>query len=303
MSKASSEHITFISLIFAGFSIWSYSNIENEDYQVKKSALESEKFSDTSKSIKTPEHSSKSKNQFTSSFHYLNSSKILTIPIEYPGVKSDLLGFGLKQSSKNVVTRKSAKNDSSRVFNSKIDFPTPTTGCSKNHEIEVKKHLKNILSFLNSTEILGKFNPPTTLVIWNLQKLKHSNHSDHNFGKYMKTKFQPIFENTSIQLVVKDFPFESYPRNVQDMHKYAWKVMINTNMLLNYGSVWWFDSSIAVKKDKYQQFADIVYKSLFEDKSCFLFTAPGASHDYVSRTCQTTMKYLEPTNNGERTNS
>ena len=36
MSKAGSEHITFITLVFTVFSIWSYSKVENDDYQVKE---------------------------------------------------------------------------------------------------------------------------------------------------------------------------------------------------------------------------------------------------------------------------
>ena len=297
MSKAGSEHITFITLVFTVFSIWSYSKVENDDYQVKEHKLDgilvvSEPAYVTPNAEHPPEVIFSStvlpKTDFSVTLHYKNSELALTIPLTpensfYSGVIQDLQNFKYSQN-RSATDRKP-------------DFPVPATGCSQNHEIEVKKHLKNIISFLKSDDVKTKFNPVKKLIVWNLQKQKKSDHADFEFGKDLKVRLSPIFINSGIELEIRDFPFPDYPTNVQDMHHYSWKVIINTKMILEFGSLWWFDSSIAVKTDKYLEFTEIVYKALVKDKSCFLFAAPGASHDYISRTCQTTMKYLEPENN------
>jgi len=164
-------------------------------------------------------------------------------------------------------------------------FPTLVGAISANHLNEMKDHLPSYIEFLTSPELEKYFDPITEIYIWNID-------SDINFSKTIEETMQPLFEEHGITIKVPFFNNTEYPEHVANLHSYAWKVLINTKMLADFGTLWWFDASIKPKKERFEDFAKTVYEQIYEDNECFIFTAPSALHGQGWGTCHTMLDYL-----------
>jgi len=164
-------------------------------------------------------------------------------------------------------------------------FPTLVGAISANHLNEMKDHLPSYIKFLTSPELKEYFDPITEIYIWNID-------SDINFSKTIEETMQPLFEEHGITIKVPFFNNTDYPEHVANLHSYAWKVLINTKMLAEFGTLWWFDASIIPRKERFEDFAKTVYEQIYEDNECFIFTAPSSLHGQGWGTCHTMLDYL-----------
>ena len=205
-----------------------------------------------------------------------------SIAINYPTVKA-LLDNLDKASFKTTInpTRK---------------FPQLVTGLSLNHLSELKPHLLEFINFTESTEFLKYFDKPEKIVIWNL---------DH-VDKFQEMHLELTeLINNRIKLDFRQFDFRKFPVHVYSLGNFAWKIIINTMMLTEFGAIWWFDSSIMPLKgeikfeaenqkilSKYEVLANMTKLQIHSKKACYLFTAAGSNTDYSSFTCPKMYKYL-----------
>lgn len=164
-------------------------------------------------------------------------------------------------------------------------FPTLVGAISANHLNEMQDHLPSYIEFLTSPELLKYFDPITEIYIWNID-------SDINFSKTIEETMQPLFEEHGITIKVPFFNNTDYPEHVANLHSYAWKVLINTKMLAEFGTLWWFDASIKPRKERFEDFSKTVHEQIYEDNECFIFTAPSALHGQGWGTCHTMLDYL-----------
>ena len=170
---------------------------------------------------------------------------------------------------------------------------------SLNHLSELKPHLLEFINFTESAEFLKYFDKPEKIVVWNL---------DH-VDKFEEIR-QELTEliNNRIKLDFRQFEFRKFPVHVFALGNFAWKIIINTMMLTEFGGIWWFDSSIMPLKgeiqfktettesqttlSKYEVLANMTHLQIHDKKACYLFTAAGSNTDYSSYTCQKMHKYL-----------
>lgn len=177
-------------------------------------------------------------------------------------------------------------------------FPQLVTGLSKNHLAELKPHLLKFITFIESPEFSKYYDKPEKIVIWNLDR--------NDIDAFKKTSHElTATVNNRITLDFRQFEFEDFPPHVGNLGNFAWKIIINTMMLVEFGSIWWFDSSIMplnnklmfksvnrtgnIEKQKtiskYEILANMTRLQVHSRKACYLFTAAGSNTDYPSFTC------------------
>lgn len=92
--------------------------------------------------------------------------------------------------------------------------------------------------------------------------------------------------------------FSKHPstNHLINLNNYAFKIIIQTEILLEYGSLWWFDSSVSLEN----LVGDInrikILRKLIQsdqnDPSCVFFPVEPASHNNYDVTCQQMMDYF-----------
>ena len=176
-------------------------------------------------------------------------------------------------------------------------LPQLVTGLSKNHLAELKPHLLEFINFTESTDYLKYFDKPEQIVIWNI--------GHENEFQEMCKQLTDLAENR-IKLNFRQFNFKKFPKHVGNLGIFSWKIIINTMMLTEFGSVWWFDSSVSpligkinlnTEKifSKYEVLSNMTQLQIHDKKACFLFTAAGSNTDYKSFTCPQMHEYLNYT--------
>ena len=176
-------------------------------------------------------------------------------------------------------------------------LPQLVTGLSKNHLAELKPHLLEFINFTESTDYLKYFDKPEQIVIWNI--------GHENEFQEMCKQLTDLAENR-IKLNFRQFNFKKFPKHVGNLGIFSWKIIINTMMLTEFGSVWWFDSSVSplmgkinlnTEKifSKYEVLSNMTQLQIHDKKACFLFNAAGSSTDYKGFTCPQMHEYLNYT--------
>ena len=214
----------------------------------------------------------------------------------YPQIKTDT------ENLSNL--KKESKSDSKSNPWPKRKFPILVGAISKNHLKEMETHIGSLIAFVYSKEFQKYFDIPEEIVIWNIDKdIEPAEKFSAEVEQVIGSKIHEVDTDikTKIKLTVKNFPFKKYPSHVKDLHTYAWKVIINTLMIIEYGNLWWFDASVVPKPQRYEVLAKMVSNQLDENvivqskdgnqnrKTAFIFMPPSTLHGLGWATCKQTL--------------
>lgn len=133
--------------------------------------------------------------------------------------------------------------------------PTLVTGFSANHFHEHTTHIENLKE---------KF-PGQKVVVYDLGL-------EPDQIEFIKER--PEF------YVYRYFDFEQYPEHVKILKNYAWKTMIWAQVLPEFGSILWFDTSIYFWKNA----EDAIKTRILGRDTCWVFYIKQAGHDIASHT-------------------
>ena len=130
------------------------------------------------------------------------------------------------------------------------------------------------MKFFSSKEFLNYFDKPESIVVWNLEGYFESK-------EVLRQKIEAVLGG-SIRLDIRYFDFTLYPPHVRNLKNFAWKIIINTRMIAEFGAIWYFDTSIAVIEDptKFQNLANMTKLAIHDRQSCYQFNAPGSHTSY-----------------------
>ena len=103
-----------------------------------------------------------------------------------------------------------------------------------------------------------------------------------------------VFLKNSKDHVYKKFDFSKYPKHVEYLKNFAWKILIWAEVLPVYGGIVWFDSSIwfwngtdtESIRDKIfgKNLQNLKYSTNSKSDSCFLYYIKQATHNIASHT-------------------
>ena len=108
--------------------------------------------------------------------------------------------------------------------------PQPVTGFSLNHLSEHKQRIEAAINLFNNQTLFGQFWPQLKIIVYDLDW-----EPKPELVNYVKNHPNLIYRN---------FEFEKYPAFVKTLPNYSWKTIIWSEILQEYGSIFWFDTSI-----------------------------------------------------------
>uniref|UniRef100_A0A915IYV5 Uncharacterized protein n=1 Tax=Romanomermis culicivorax TaxID=13658 RepID=A0A915IYV5_ROMCU len=116
-------------------------------------------------------------------------------------------------------------------------FPEPTfvTAASQTH----------LRGFLRLVHTIQKFHPESKIVFYDL-----------TLPGYNEDWVEDIKRLCNV--VYRRFPFMTYPNHVEDLSRFRWKPLVIADALMEFGSIWYMDSSIALKKSNISHVHDLL---------------------------------------------
>lgn len=133
--------------------------------------------------------------------------------------------------------------------------PTPVTGCSTNHFHEHLSHVEQV----------KKYFPGKKIVFYDLGL---------NLGEVLYLK------NKTDTYIYRKLNFRDHPWHVSMLKTYAWKIAIWGEVLPEFGSIIWFDTSIWF----WQGAEDLIESKIRYQDSSFVYYIKEAAHDISSHT-------------------
>ncbi|XP_045182623.2 uncharacterized protein LOC123541268 isoform X2 [Mercenaria mercenaria] len=85
---------------------------------------------------------------------------------------------------------------------------------------------------------------------------------------------------------VRKFPFKKFPQHIRQLQLYTWKPLIVKMLLMEFGWVWWMDSSVRFITN------DLDRALKYSKDNSFLFLTYGVSLSVAKQTARQTMEYL-----------
>ena len=133
--------------------------------------------------------------------------------------------------------------------------PTPVTGCSTNH---FREHLSHV-------EQVRQFFPGKKIVFYDLGL---------SLGEAM------YLQNKTDIYIYRRLEYKNYPWHISQLKTYAWKVAIWAQVLPEFGSIIWFDTSIFF----WDGAKDIINKKIRDPSkdSSWIYYIKSAAHDISS---------------------
>lgn len=111
-------------------------------------------------------------------------------------------------------------------------YPVVVSGISENHVSEAASHIQSWINYLSANK--------SKIIIYNLGMSKRST-----------TKLTETFGD---KIELRQFNFQKYPDYVGHLNKYRFKPLIVAEILRDYPSIIWLDSSIVIRKNFTQCF-------------------------------------------------
>lgn len=189
--------------------------------------------------------------------------------------------FGVKSSDRIRDTIITLKTRSSDKIVKNLRIPVPVTAISSNHIHELKSHFKNILHFIESLSLDDR---PSEILIYNLAP--NSGNLKTSLSHFKKTT-----EHLNITLKIRDFEFKHYPSHVKDLHNYSWKILIQMEVLAEFGALWWFDASAKPNEDKFGLLEHSI-KSSVKNGFCQTFLTNPSGFVPGIHTCKKMLDFL-----------
>lgn len=137
--------------------------------------------------------------------------------------------------------------------------PQPVTAFSLNHITEHQQRIDSAISLFKEQTLFNVTWPELKIIVYDLN-LK----PEPDLVNYVKN--HP-------NLIYRKFNFDKYPKSVSNLMNYSWKILIFIEILKEFGSIFWFDTSI--------DFSPIVQQDFDFDK--FHVTKPPTNSTYFSR--------------------
>ena len=148
-------------------------------------------------------------------------------------------------------------------------------------------------------------------MIWNLDKPENFHEIDEKLKTAVKNR---------IKVDLRQFKFQDFPAHVADSRNNAWKIIINTMMLSEFGAIWWLDASVQPKNGRivedlslyhgdlkpknrpskyeltyHEVLANMTQLQIHRKKACFLFTAASTLKNNKESTFAGIHKFLNYT--------
>lgn len=171
-----------------------------------------------------------------------------TFQFEYQYGKSKSTPIILNKMSTQMLSDLNylIKNTPSKEPNLR-EFPQLVTAISWNHATELIWNFDKMVKFITSEAFLYYYSPVQEIIVYILEHTINSVFNNHIEKLLNQLVIDTGVENHYMpRITVRNYNFDAYPPHVGVLDNFSWKVVLQVNMLREFGNVWYFDSSVAV---------------------------------------------------------